>query len=75
MTAMEVFMKYGLNLREAKELFESGHPIRITLKDYMSATFDRHDFGEIEYGLFESIIHNFLKYTTSNEDDLIFEVV
>ena len=72
---MGVFMKYGLSLREAKELFESGHPIRITLNDYFSATYDRHDFEEEEYGLFESIIHNILKYTTNNEDDLFFEVV
>ena len=72
-------MEYGLRLLEAMELFNSGYPIKISLfygdKKVFSAVYDRHDFGEQEFLLFENIIHNILKYSDKTEDDLIFEVV
>ena len=76
---MEVIMKYGLNLDDAKDLFENGYSIRITLyynnnDGFFSHCYNEKDFDETEILIFQKIVRQILKRFDAKLSDLFFEV-
>ena len=77
---MGVFMKYGLNLEDAINLFDNGYSIRITVyynnnDGFFSHCYNEKDFDQLEVLIFQKIVRGILKRFNVKLNDLIFEVV